>query len=173
MEKIKHLLQQAEQLEDKVLNKCEDSAYHDHRMGPDAAFIKKIPVSSWSEGTIDFFQSIKISQEQILKQIMIIQRTQDITEEGAQILQRAKAIMNGIKHVCRLFEMRSTFEKHLKKYISSRNDAESLLSELKSLIKTSLDIGPEDVPTKIKTKIKDICGFIQKSLIKVGISFKD
>ena len=173
MEKIKLLLQQTENLEDKVYNKCEDSAYHDHRMGPDAAFIKKIPVSSWSEGTIDFFQSVKISQEQILKQIMIIQRTQGITEEGARVLQRVKSTINGIKHVCRLFEMRSTFEKHLKKYISSRNDAESLLSELKTLIKTSLDCGPENIPTKMKVKIKDICGSLQNALIKTGTNFNN
>ena len=173
MEKIKLLLQQTENLEDKVYNKCEDSAYHDHRMGPDAAFIKKIPVSSWSEGTIDFFQSVKISQEQILKQIMIIQRTQGITEEGARILQRVKSTINGIKHVCRLFEMRSTFEKHLKKYISFRNDAESLLSELKTLIKTSLDFGPENIPTKMKVKIKDICGSLQNALIKTGTNFNN
>ena len=99
MEKIKLLLQQTEHLEDKVYSKCEDSAYHDHRKGPHAVFINKIPVSSWSEGAIDFFQSVKISQEQLLKQIIIIQRTQDISEVGTQVLQRVKAMINGIKHV--------------------------------------------------------------------------
>ena len=173
MEKIKLLLQQTEHLEDKVYSKCEDSAYHDHRKGPHAVFINKIPVSSWSEGAIDFFQSVKISQEQLLKQIIIIQRTQDVSEVGTQVLQRVKAMINGIKHVCRLFEMRSTFEKHLKNYIHSRNDAESLLSELKTLIKTSLDLGTENIPAKMKAKIKSICQSLQDALLKTGINFNN
>ena len=94
--------------------KCEDSGYHEHTAR--GTLIKKVPVSSWLEGTADFFQSVKISHELLMKQIMIIQRTGNISADGDRILQRANSTIKEIKHLCRLFQMRSTFERHVERY---------------------------------------------------------
>ena len=70
MEKINLVATQVELLRDKVFSKCEDSGYHEHTAR--GTLIKKVPVSSWLEGTADFFHSVKISHELLMKQIMII-----------------------------------------------------------------------------------------------------
>ena len=172
MEKINLVSTQVELLRDKVFSKCEDSGYHEHTVRG-TTVIKKVPVSSWLDGTADFFQSVKISHELLTKQLMIIQRNGNISAEGDRILQRAKSTIKEIKHICRLFQMRSAFERHVEKYINARNTTEGLLKELGTLLNMFKGLDSEDIPSKIKTKIKDICGSIKKSLIKVGVSFND
>ena len=71
MEKINLVSTQVELLRDKVFSKCEDSGYHEHTVRG-TTVIKKVPVSSWLDGTADFFQSVKISHELLTKQLMII-----------------------------------------------------------------------------------------------------
>ena len=172
MDKIKNLLQSLEHLNATVLAKCEDSAYHDYIV-QGRPYIKKVPVSSWLEGTNDFFDSVRISQEQHQKQILLIQRNGNISSEGMVMLQKAKGIIGSIKHVCRLFELRKTFEKYLDKYIKNRNVSEALLVELKTLINTFTGSDLGNIPAKVKTRIKEISGSVEKSIFKTGICFNN
>ena len=71
MEKINLVSTQVELLGEKVFSKCEDSGYHEHT-ARGTTVIQKMPVSSWIDGTADFFQSVKISHELLTKQLMII-----------------------------------------------------------------------------------------------------
>ena len=172
MEKINLVSTQVELLWDKVSSKCEDSGYHEHT-ARGTTVVQKMPVSSWIDGTADFFQSVKISHELLTKQLMIIQRNGNISADGDRILQRAKSTIKEIKHICRLFQMRSTFERHVEKYINARNTTEGLLKELGTLLNMFQGLDGEDIPSKIKTKINDFCVAIKESLIKVGASFND
>ena len=169
--KINLVATQVELLRDKVFSKCEDSGYHEHTAR--GTLIKKVPVSSWLEGTADFFHSVKISHELLMKQIMIIQRTGNISADGERILQGAKSTIKEIKHICRLFQMKSTFERLVEKYVNARNTAEGFLKELGTLLNMFKGFDTEDIPSKIKTKIRDICISIKNLLIKVGICFND
>ena len=155
----------------KVNSKCEDSAYHAHTTR--GTTIKTVPVSSWSEGSNDFFQSVKISQEQLSKQIMIIQRTGNISAEGKRILQNIGATIAEIKHVVRLYTMRSSFEKYLEKYIEARNRTEGSMMELSVLLSTFNGSGVDEIPIKIKTKCKDICESVERTLFRTGMNFNN
>ena len=52
--------------------------------------------------------------------------------------------------------MRSTFERHVEKYVNARNTTEGLLRELGTLLNMFKGLGGEDIPSKIKTKVRDI-----------------
>ena len=81
--------------------------------------------------------------------------------------------MGGIKHVCRLYELRKTFEKYLDKYIKNRNISEALLAELKTLVNTFTGSDLGNIPTKVKTRIKEISGSVEKSIFKTGVLFNN
>ena len=127
MEKINLISTQVDLLKLKVYSKCEDSGYYEPTTSG-ATVVTKVPVSSWLDGTADFFQSVKISHELLTKQLLIIERNGKISPDGERILQRAKSNIKQIKHICRLFQMRSTFERHVERYVNARNTTEGLLS---------------------------------------------
>ena len=73
------------------------------------------------------------------------------------------------KHRKTVWNLRDNFETSLSSYIEARIEFESNVDQIQSLVNNFVGSEPEEVPTKIKQKIKDLFEKGQKWALKVGL----
>ena len=84
---------------------------------------------------------------------------------------RARAIFEQAKHVLKVRNLRDNFGTSLSSYIEARIEFESNVDQIQSLVNNFVGSEPDEVPTKIKQKIKNDFEKGQKCALKVGLHY--